>query len=176
MKFKEKFILFVLVVSLFVIAYFLILPSTRVIHLTPIEANDSDGNPSSDIIQRIVAENDFEDVILKVKPFGYVTVKEWNDRTTEISNVKKTIVNVQWKTDVNRGAGNIYIGYSTDEGNSFTEIGPYNESGNVQNTAIELSKPFTYDLKKVQVRWRGEDLDYRLAAKGYVKFEMDIYV
>lgn len=150
--------------------------SSNVIHLTPIEAKDSDGNPSSDIIQRIILENDFEDVILKVRPFGYITVKEWDNGMSDISKIEKAIINVKWKTDVNKGAGNIYIGYSTDEGKSFVEKGPFNESEIIQNSVIELPKPFTYDLKKVQVRWRGEDLDYRLAARGYVNFTMDVYV
>jgi hypothetical protein len=176
MHVKNKLILSVLVIFFIVLIFLLIFTSSRAIHLKPAEANDSDGNPSSDIIQKIVVENDFEDVILKVKPYGYVTVKKWNDGISDTFNVKKAIINVQWKTDVNRGAGNIYIGYSIDEGKSFVEIGSYNESKNLQNTVMELPKPFTYDLKKVQVRWRGEDLDYRLAAKGYVKFLMDVYV
>ncbi|NIO45042.1 MAG: hypothetical protein GTN36_05835 [Candidatus Aenigmarchaeota archaeon] len=173
---KKLILLFVLSICFIVLIIFVIPTSPHVIRLKPAEAKDSDGNPSSDIIQRIVLEKDFEDVTLKVRPFGYIIVKEWNNGMTDLSNIEKAIINVKWKTDVKNGAGNIYVGYSTDEGKSFVEKGPFNESENIQNSVIKLPKPFTYDLKKVQVRWRGEDLDYRLTARGYVNFTMDVYI
>ncbi len=177
-KMKNKLaLLCVLIIFIIIISMFFMIPkTTSTLHLMPIEAIDSDANPSSDIIQRIVWENDFEDVTLKERPFGYIIIKEWDDGLSDLSNAEKAIVNVQWKTDVNRGASNIYIGYSTNDGETFEEVGPFNETEIIQNTKIELPKPFVYNLKKVQVRWRGEDIDYRLAARGYVNFIMDVYV
>lgn len=159
---------------LIIIGIFLVVLRPHTIRLKPIDAEDSDGSPSSDIINRINVENDFEDVILKVNPHGFITVKEWGDETIP-SNVKKVIIHVLWKTDTNRGAGNIYVGYSTDGGESFIETGPFDENETEQDTKIELSKHFDYDLSEIQVRWRGEDLDYRLPARGYVSFMMEVY-
>jgi hypothetical protein len=169
---------------IFLIASMLLISMVVVIHITtagtfslkPAIIEDSDGNPSPDIVQRIVAEEDFEDVNLKVEPFGFVTVREWDTSAVKEAVIKKAVANVMWKTDGGMGAGNIYVGYSTDGGNTFVESGPFNESEEVQHISIELPSDSLNDLENVQVRLRGEDTDYRLAAKGYVSFGMDVYV
>jgi hypothetical protein len=171
---KKRILLIPLAVAIAIVLFIFFMPSSLIV-MTPKSIADSDGNPSSEIVQRIVAEDGFEDVILKLRPFGYVTVQSWGNDTESFSKIKRAAVSVLWRTDANRGAGNIYVGYSTDNGASFVELGPFNESETVQNTTMEFAENFTSDIRNLQVRWRGEDLDYRLAANGYVSFKMNVY-
>jgi hypothetical protein len=169
---KKIFLLAVPVVIMIAALMFISMQPLLIV-MSPVEIVDSDGKSSSDIIYNI-ASNGFDDVTLKLRPFGYVTVVTWEE-TAKFSKIKKATVSVFWKSDTGRGAGNIYVGYSTDNGASFVEKGPFNETDLMQNTTFEFGENFTSDIRNLQVRWRGEDLDYRLAAKGYVNFKMDVY-
>jgi hypothetical protein len=144
----------------------------EMIKARPSYARDSDGNPSGDITERI-SSNGLEDVNLKVSGFAFVQVDGWNF-THPLVRPERVFVNVLWKTDVSRGAGNIYVGYSID-GETFSELGPFNESSDIQNTTLEIAGPYQYDVGGIKVRWRGNDTDYKTAARGYVSFEMTVY-
>ncbi len=159
-------LLFIAVCFLFIQIY----TKPVTVHFAPVQAVDSDGTPSSEIIGHM---NDFEDVGLKTDPFGHVTVTQWSGEVPPGFTVENATVHIRWKTDMDLGAGNIFVGYSTDSGESFVEAGPFGESETERGTVLEISGPIAYNLTKVQVRWRGEDLDYRFPATGYVSFSMD---
>lgn len=159
-------LLFIAACVLFVLIY----TKPVTVHFAPVQALDSDGTPSSEILEHM---KDFEDVDMKADPFGHVTVTEWGGEIPPGFTVENATVHIRWKTDIDLGAGNIFMGYSTDGGESFVETGPFNESEIEQDTVLELSGPIAYNVTKVQVRWRGEDLDYRFPATGYVSFSMD---
>ena len=169
----KKRILIIPVAIVVAVAFIIVFMPPSLIAMSPAKMVDSDGKSSPDIIQNL--NSGFDDVSLKLRPFGYVKVESWGNDTAKFSKMKRAVVSVLWKTDMNKGAGNIYVGYSTDNGVSFVEKGPFNESEIVQNTTLEFRENFTSDIRSLQVRWRGEDLDYRLAAKGYVDFKMNVY-
>lgn len=134
-------------------------------YLRPLEANDTDGTPSEEIIQNM--DNGFESVILKLYPFGYLEVYKWEDS----GFLKKAFAIVDWKTYKEMGAGNIYIGYSFD-GKKYYEVGPFKESDNVTETVIEVPVNLFSDLKKLIIRFRGEDLDYAADAIAEVRIRL----
>jgi hypothetical protein len=101
-------------------------------------------------------------VNLKTWPFGHVTAS-W-----QALPAHEVEVHIHWRTDVGKGASNIWVGYSLDGGETFEEVGPFSESDDVRETTLKIR---TYG-KPLLVRWRGEDVDKMDAAFGWVGFEL----
>jgi hypothetical protein len=156
-------ILSLLAVVIFTAAFFL---SERDSYAKPTDASDSDGTRDSDILTNV--NSSFEKVILKVSPFGYLEVSNWEG----FGLVKKATAIVNWRTYKDFGAGNIYVGYSF--GDIFTEVGPFNESAELTETKIEIPvNPFT-DLRRLRVRFRGEDTDFGPDAVAEVNIRLRV--
>ncbi len=139
----------------------------------PVAARDSDSTPTGLLIANL-GDSSMEPVILKFAPFGYLTVENWNKDLTSLGGeVKSAQLIVNWRTDIGRGAGNIYIGYSLDGGKTFKEVGPFTESTGTA-TSIDLPQLSLSDLNGVDARFRGEDMDGKGPAVAYVNMRMDV--
>jgi len=110
------------------------------------------------------------EINLKTWPYGSSVAEGWEMSPTDEG--KSAIAHVKWKTDEGAGAGNIYIGYSYD-GQRWIEKGPFNESVSEKDTLIELGRLGKGQLAKLQLRFRGEDMDRMLPAFAYVQFSLE---
>ncbi|MFH1294603.1 MAG: DUF2341 domain-containing protein [Candidatus Aenigmatarchaeota archaeon] len=113
-------------------------------------------------------KTDFIGVNMKTNPYGFAIADNWS---LELSD-EMVRASVSWYTDVGAGAGDIYIGYSTD-GQNWEEQGPFSESGSIQQTFFDLSG--IEDLDNLRLRFRGQDLDRMYPAFAYVSFKVESY-
>lgn len=156
-----------LIAIFFLILVVVFFPQQEEVYLKPLEAKDSDGTPSNEILENM--EKCCEAVILKFNPYGYLEVIKWE----KINFPKKAFAIVSWRTYKDLGAGNIYIGYSFD-GKNYKEIGPFNENENFTETTIEIPLNFFSDLSNLKVRFRGEDLDFATDAIAEVNIKLKV--
>lgn len=164
---KKKIIATIFFSVVLAILLFKLLVHEEEVYLEPLEAKDSDGTPSEEILKNM--EKCCESVILKFHPYGYLEVTRWE----KASFPKKCLAIVNWRTYKDLGAGNIYIGYSFD-GKNYKEVGPFNESENFKETAIEIPVSLFTDLSNLRVRFRGEDLDFATDAIAEVNIKLKV--
>lgn len=160
---KKKMLIAVFLLILLVVFF----PMQEEVYLKPLEAKDSDGTPSHEILENM--RKCCETVILKFNPYGYLEVKKWE----KVNFLKKAFAIVNWKTYEDLGAGNIYIGYSFD-GKNYEEVGPFGESKNFKETILEIPVNFFSDLSNLRVRFRGEDLDFATDAIAEVNIKLKV--
>ncbi|MEM5853618.1 MAG: hypothetical protein QXG39_00705 [Candidatus Aenigmatarchaeota archaeon] len=160
---KKKIGLIIFFLTLVVIFF----PGKEEVYLKPLEARDSDGTPSDEILENM--EKCCETVILKFNPYGYLEVKKWG----KVNFPKKAFAVVKWRTYEDLGAGNIYIGYSFD-GKNYEEVGPFGESKDLRETILEIPVNFFSDLSDLRIRFRGEDLDFATDAIAEVNIKLKV--
>lgn len=156
---KILILIFVLILLFF--------PHQQEVYPKPIEAKDSDGTLSNEILENM--EKCCETVILKFNPYGYVEVRKWE----KVNFPKKAFATVSWRTYKGLGAGNIYIGYSFD-GIKYEEAGPFGETEDFNQTTLEIPVNFFSDLSNLRVRFRGEDLDFATDAIAEVRIKLKV--
>lgn len=142
-------------------------PLDKEIIIYPLEASDSDGKSSDNIIN---AQKTFDYfLILKTYPYGFVRIDKWQNST--VGDIKRASIHTEWKTNKGFGAGNIFVGYSIN-GNEWNETGPFSDSDN--QAYIDL--PVDYDISMIKFRFRGEDLDFAADAITWVRTNMIVTV
>lgn len=157
------FLLTIVVLSFFL--FFLIGEEEKIVY--PTYGRDTDGTLQDEIVRN--NREGYETVLLKFFPYGYIEFYGWKN----VSMVKKVFAFVEWRTEKDLGAGNIYIGYSFD-GKNYVEVGPFNESENYRVTVLEIPANIFTDLENVKIRFRGEDLDFATDAYAEVKVYLKV--
>lgn len=155
----------ILALILLLIFLALLFPQEQEVYPIPLEAKDTDGTPSREILENM--EKCCESVILKFNPYGYLEVRKWE----KVNLPKKAFAIVRWRTYKDLGAGNIYIGYSFD-GKNYKEIGPLGETEDFNETVLEIPLNIFSDLSNLRVRFRGEDLDFATDAIAEVSIKL----
>jgi hypothetical protein len=161
---KSRIALISAIVVFALMLSFLIIEKTT--YGIPIDAKDSDGTPSEEIMQNMIDGQEM--VILKANPFGYIEVGGWRGPFM----LKKATAIVEWKTYKDFGAGNIYVGYSF--GGNYSEIGPFGESENITTTEINIPVGVFEDLSKLKIRFKGEDMDFGPEAIAEARIRLKI--
>ena len=133
----------------------------------PTSCVDSDGNCDFENIN--TSNNVYEEVNLKTSPYGWINVTDWDQDVPVGNTIDNATLHVEWYSDIDKGAGDIYVGYYN--GTDWVDCeGPYGESGSEIDTTCDVSSLSVSQMNNIMVRFRGEDTDQRAPAYAYVDY------
>jgi hypothetical protein len=162
---KNKFAYSFLIVSFIFFLFLIVNASPPQMNRLPTACTDSDGD--CNFVNMNSNDNSYESVNLKTYPYGWINATDWDQDIPSGNTIDNATLHVIWKTDTNKGANYIYIGYfnSTDWVDC---AGPFSESAVEINTTCDLSGLSVSNMNNIKVRFRGEDTDALAPAFAYI--------